>query len=185
MSSQDDAVGMRRLLFCAIFVVLACVAAPLATGAPHATSQRQTSLEQGILREVNRVRATHGLRALRLSRPLQAAASFQTRSLLTQGVFDHDTTASGTFDNRLRRFYPIGSAHSWSVGENLLWSGAGIDALAAVKLWLSSPAHRRVMLEPQWSEAGIGAFGASFAPGVYQGAGAVVVVTMDFGERAR
>ena len=159
--------------------------APLATGASKASTQRHSGLEQAILREVNRVRAAHGLRPLRLSRPLQAAASFQTRSLLTQGVFDHDTSASGTFDNRLRRFYPIGAAHSWSVGENLLWTTAGIDAASAVKLWLESPAHRRVMLEPQWLEAGIGAFGASFASGVYQGAGAVVVVTMDFGARAR
>jgi uncharacterized protein YkwD len=167
-----------------LIVVLACVAAPLAAGTPKASGQRQTSLEQGILREVNRVRATHGLRALTLSRSLQAAASFHTRALLAQGVFEHDTAASGTFGSRLRRFYPASGARSWSVGENLLWSSAGISAEYAVKIWLDSPAHRRTMLEPQWQETGVGAFGAPSAPGVYEPAGAVVVVTMDFGARA-
>lgn len=178
-----DAVDMRRSLCCALIVVLACVAAPLAAGTPKATAQRQATLEQGILREVNRVRAARGLRPLTLSRPLQAAATFQTRSLLTQGVFDHDTAGSGTFSNRLRRFYPVASGRAWSVGENLLWSSAGISAEDAVKIWLESPAHRRTMLDPQWQETGVGAFGSASAPGVYVSAGAVVVVTMDFGRR--
>jgi uncharacterized protein YkwD len=174
---------MRRSLCCALIVVLACVAAPLAAGWPKSAAQRQTSLEQGILRDVNRVRVAHGLRPLTLSRPLQAAASFQTRTLLTQGVFDHDTTAGGTFAGRLRRFYPVAGARSWSVGENLLWSSAGISAESAVEVWLQSPVHRRTMLDPQWQETGVGAFGAASAPGVYGSAGPVVVVTMDFGAR--
>jgi len=174
---------MRRSLSCVLVVVLACVLAPLAAGTPKAAGQRETTLEQGILRDVNRVRVAHGLQPLTLSRSLQAAATFQTRSLLAQGLFDHSTAASGSFGNRLRRFYPVDGAHSWSVGENLLWSSAGISAQSAVRLWLDSPAHRQTMLDPQWHDTGVGAFAASSAPGVYGSAGAVVVVTMDFGSR--
>ena len=175
---------MRRLLPCALVVVLALAVAPLATGTSRTAAQRQLALEQGILREVNRVRSAHGLDALTLSRGLQVAASFNTRALLAQGVFEHDSAASGSFGGRLRRFYPAGNAHGWSVGENLLWGSAGINAESAVKSWLESPGHRRIMLDPTWREAGVGAFAVASAPGVYSDAGPVVVVTMDFGSRA-
>ena len=155
--------------------------APAAVTAP---AQRETALEQGILREVNRVRSERGLRPLVAARGLQAAAAFQSRALLTQGVFDHDTDGSGTFHDRLRRFYPVGASRAWSVGENLLWSSNGIDAATAVRLWLDSPVHRRIMLDPVWREFGAGAVAAPAAPGVYASAGAVVVVTIDFGMRA-
>jgi uncharacterized protein YkwD len=161
----------------------------LATTAQVATSsvspmQREAALEQGLLREVNRVRVDRGLRPLVVSRGLQAAAAFQSRVLISQGLFDHDSTAGGTFADRLRHFYPLGSSSAWSVGENLLWSADGIDATTAVTLWLDSPVHRRIMLDAAWREFGVGALGAPAAPGVYASAGAVVVVTMDFGTRS-
>ena len=174
---------MRRSLCCALVVVLALVAAPLATGRQKASAQREQILEQGILREVNHVRAVRGLRSLTLSKGLQAAAMFQSRALLTQGVFDHDSPGGGTFGERLRRFYPVTGAHAWSVGENLLWGSEQIGAGAAVKLWLDSPEHRKIMLGTTWREFGIGAFRSQSAPGVFASRGAVVVVTIDFGSR--
>jgi uncharacterized protein YkwD len=174
---------MRRSICWAVVSVLALAVAPLATGGAKASAQRQSGLEQGILREVNHVRVDHGLHPLVLSRGLRAAAAFQSRALLAQGVFDHDSPAAGSFAERLRRFYPVGSARAWSVGENLLWSSGGIDATEAVKLWLESPEHRRILLDPSWREFGTGAFGAPSAPGVYASVGAVVVVTIDFGSR--
>ena len=98
-------------------------------------------------------------------------------------MFDHESALGGPFSDRLKRFYPIGSAQSWSVGENLLWSTYGIDAPTAVEDWLNSPAHRKILLDPTWREFGIGAISAPSAPGVYAAAGAVVVVTLDFGVR--
>ena len=175
---------MRRSLCCVLIVVLGLATAPLATGSANASAQREQALEQGILHEVNRVRVAHGLRPLTLSRGLQAAATFQSRALLTQGVFEHESPAGGAFGERLRRFYPVAGASAWSVGENLLWSRKGIDASAAVRLWLDSPTHRKIMLNPTWRESGVGALGAPSAPGVYASAGAVVVVTIDFGSRS-
>lgn len=174
---------MRRSLFCGLVVVLALAAAPLATSGRKTSAQREQTLEQGVLREVNRVRATHGLRSLTISKGLNAAATFQTRALLTQGLFDHDSPAGGAFGERLHRYYPVAGAHAWSVGENLLWSSAGIDAGGVVRRWLDSPGHRRIMLGSTWREFGVGAFAAPSAPGVFSSAGAVVVVTIDFGSR--
>jgi len=174
---------MRRSLCSALLVVVALAAAPLASGTTRATAQREITLEQGILREANRVRASHGLRTLLPSRALQASAAYQSRILLQQGVFDHDTAVGGSFGDRLRRFYPVGTAHSWSVGENLLWSTDGISPAAAVQSWLTSPEHRKILLDPTWREVGVGAISTPAAGGVYASAGAVVVVTMDFGAR--
>ena len=174
---------MRRSLCCALLVVLALAVAPLASGTTRASSQRETGLEQGILREANRVRTGHGLRALALSRALQASAAYQSRILLQQGVFDHDTAIGGSFGDRLRKFYPVGAARTWSVGENLLWSTDGIAPAAAIQSWLDSPEHRKILLDPTWREVGVGAIGTPAAGGVYAAAGPVVVVTMDFGAR--
>ena len=160
------------------------VVATASAAAGTARSERDTALEQAILREVNRVRSDRGLRQLAASHGLQAAAAFQSKALLAQGVFEHDSSGGGTFSDRLRRFYAVGTSRSWSVGENLLWGQDGIDAPTAVKLWLESPEHRKIMLDPGWREFGAGAVAAPSAPGVYASAGAVVVVTIDFGTRA-
>lgn len=162
-------------------LAIALVSSAVAVATP--TGRRQTSLEQGILREVNRQREAHGLRPVASSPQLSAAATFQTHAMLSQGIFGHDSPAGGTFGSRLRRFYSPAGARSWAVGENLLWSAAGLDPQRAVRMWLGSPPHRRIMLDPTWREAGVGAVAATSAPGVYASNGPVVVVTMDFGLR--
>jgi uncharacterized protein YkwD len=174
---------MRRFVWLAVLATILGAVAAAAAPATVAPAQRETALEQGILREVNRVRSDRGLRPLLAARGLQAAAAFQSKALLTQGVFEHDSLAGGALGERLRRFYPVGSARSWSVGENLLWSVDGIDAGSAVKLWLDSPVHRKIMLDPTWREFGAGAVASPSAPGIFSSAGAVVVVTIDFGTR--
>jgi uncharacterized protein YkwD len=175
---------MRRSARYAILAMIALAVVAPATVSAKSAVQREVTLEQSLLRQVNQVRVDHGLRPLALSPRLKAAASFQSRALLVQGVFDHNSAAGGSFGDRLRRFYPVGGARTWNVGENLLWGSDGIDAGSAVKLWLDSPEHRKIMLDPIWREFGIGAFATPSAPGVYASAGAVVVVTIDFGVRA-
>lgn len=177
----------RPLLLCVLLVLLAVPTAvmPAAAGTTtKAGEQRDGVLEQGILREVNRLRAARGLRALTVSSPLQAAAAFQSRDMLERGYFDHDQPGGASFGVRLKRFYPVASGSAWLVGENLLWSSQGITPAAAVKLWLASPPHRRNLFDPTWREVGLGAFDADTATGAFVEAnGPVVVVTMDFGSR--
>lgn len=177
----------RSLVLCALvlLVVLAAFVPATATAKPGASGQRDAALEQGILREVNRVRAARGLRALTLSTPLQSAATFQSRDMIERGYFDHDQPGGVSFGERLRRFYPVVGSGHWSVGENLLWSTQGIGAAAALRLWLASPPHRRNIFDPTWRDAGVGAFVSPTASGAFSAAGGpVVVVTMDFGARS-
>jgi len=177
----------RRLLLWALLGLLALPATAMSSSAgtaAKAADQRDASLEQGILREVNRIRVGRGLRALVVSPALQAAASFQSRDMLDHGYFDHDQPGGTSFSDRLRHFYPFVGGSTWAVGENLLWSSPGIDAAGAVKMWLASPPHRRNLLDPTWREVGLGAFSTAGGTGAFAAAdGPVVVVTMDFGSR--
>lgn len=182
---------MRRLtsLLCSTFVcLLAASIVSVHAGVAARTTvaeQRDAGLEQAVLREVNRLRQSHGLRQLTLSAPLQTAAAFQTRDMLQHGYFDHEQPGRISFGDRLKRFYPVITGASWTVGENLLWSSPTISATEAVKLWLASPPHRRNLFDPAWRDVGVGAFSAPAAPGSFAAAsGPVVVVTMDFGSRA-
>lgn len=181
---------MRRqpLLLCVLLVLLAVPAAVVPASAATTTGaaeQRDSALEQGILREVNRLRTARGLRALTISTSLQAAAAFQSRDMLERGYFDHDQPGGASFGTRLKRFYPLTGDSRWLVGENLLWGSIGITSTAAVRLWLSSPPHRRNLFDATWREVGLGAFETSAPTGAFAEAdGPVVVVTMDFGSRS-
>jgi uncharacterized protein YkwD len=178
----------RSVLLCTLVCLLAAASSTFVSGGAAARTatgvQRETALEQAVLLEVNRLRQVRGLRQLTLSTALQAAASFQTRDMLAHGYFEHEQPGGVSFGDRLKRFYPLISGASWTVGENLLWSSPTISAPDAVKLWLASPPHRRNLYDPAWREVGVGAFSAPSASGSFSSAqGPVVVVTMDFGSR--
>jgi len=141
-----------------------------------------SSLEQGVLQEINSVRREHGLAPLRLSARLSAAARQHSREMAARGYFSHDSANGSSFDRRIARFYPLGGTRYWSVGENLLWSSPDVDPDAALQMWWNSPEHRKNMLTARWREIGVSAVHAATAPGTYGGR-EVTIVTTDFGVR--
>jgi uncharacterized protein YkwD len=155
------------------------VAAPLRASG-HST--RAATLEGQIVATLNRLRAAHGLTALRRSPALTAAAREHSSEMARRGYFGHDSQRWKTFTARLLHFYPHGNGTFWAVGENLLWSTASLDAAAALDMWLASPTHRRTIFKAQWRDLGVGVVHAGSAPGVYGGR-EVVIITTDFGVR--
>jgi uncharacterized protein YkwD len=139
---------------------------------------------RSVLAQINAVRIGKGLRPLRLSRALDAAADAHTRDMGRRGYFSHDSYDGTPFWKRVRRFYPTQGYRSWVAGENLLWATAGIDARRAVKLWMESPNHRRNILKRSWREIGIGSRTFAAAPGAFHGYD-VTIITTDFGLRKR
>ena len=126
-----------------------------------------SSHEASVLKEMNRVRAQHGLCALRLDAHLQRAATAHSREMLATDVFAH-----GAFASRMLHFDVKASI----AGENLAW---GTDdrgtAQAIVAAWLASPHHRANLLRPSFRRAGVGDL-----LGFFQGHGGAHVVTADF-----
>jgi uncharacterized protein YkwD len=175
--------GVRSLVHAQLKSTVA-VAAPARSTAPQRSGARaaMAALESSVVGRVNAVRRSHGLRPLRLSHRLHAAAVFHSKDMGRRGYFEHDSLTGAPFWRRIERFYPSRGFHSWTVGENLLWGSDTYDATFAVREWMNSPAHRKNMLSRDWREVGIGAVFFGRAPGEYAGR-PVTIVTADFGSR--
>ncbi len=151
--------------------MLRCLLALIAAFAlvlPAAAAASGTSRsESAVLREMNRVRALHGLGPLHLDRHLQRAARSHSHEMLATNVFSH-----GAFGSRMLEFDVTGSL----AGENLAWAvGARGTARSIVAAWLASPEHRANLLRPSFRRTGVGELAGSFLG--YHGAR---VVTADF-----
>jgi uncharacterized protein YkwD len=126
-----------------------------------------TRAEAHLLRDLNRVRAAHGLAPLRYDPRLQRAARKHSREMLVTQIFEH-----GAFGARMVQFDVRGSL----TGENLAWgNGSFGTASSIVRAWLASPEHRANLLRPGFTRIGIGDLIGPFLG--YTGAH---VVTADF-----
>ena len=176
--------GSRSVRYVAVILVAVglCVAASPAGASSQRPATSLSSLEQGVLTDINALRKQHGLAPLRLSASLSSAAQQHSTEMAARGYFSHDSANGSTFDRRIARYYPMGSNHYWSVGENLLWSSPDVDAGSALNMWWNSPEHRKNMLTARWREIGLSAVHVVTAPGTYGGR-EVTIVTTDFGVR--
>jgi uncharacterized protein YkwD len=179
-------VGIR---FASVLLPVALVAslAVLAIPAPAASSTSRravtlSSLESGVLRDINTIRTQHHLVAVKLNAGLTAASAQHSQEMGAQGYFEHASHDGTAFWKRIDRWYGEGSFHYWSVGENLLWSASEVDPAVALRLWMSSPEHRANILTARWREIGVSAVRVSAAPGTYEGLD-VTIITTDFGTR--
>jgi len=123
--------------------------------------------ESALLGEMNRVRAVHGLAALRSDAHLQQAAVAHSREMLASNTFAH-----GAFSSRMLQ-YNVSFAVA---GENLAWgTGTLASAHAIVAAWLASPEHRANLLRPSFRRVGVGDLA-----GTFQGHSGARIVTADF-----
>lgn len=137
--------------------------------------------EHAVVVEINAVRRERGLRPLRRSPGLAAAASRHTAGMASLGVFAHELPGGPRFARRFRtRYRPLG--RGWSVAENLAVMWPTLTAREAVRMWLGSPPHRRNLLSPRWRDIGVAVLFAPAAPGDF-GDSDVTLVTADFGVR--
>jgi uncharacterized protein YkwD len=172
----------RKVVVLLAVAGIAALAMPAALAAPGKHRASLSPLEHGVLTEINALRASHHLAALRLSPSLTEAARAHSQEMEADGYFEHNSFDGTAFWKRIQRFYPAASFGFWSVGENLLWSSPDVDAHGALTMWLNSPEHRKNMLDPHWREIGVSAVHEAAAPGVYNGLD-VTIVTTDFGVR--
>jgi uncharacterized protein YkwD len=167
-----------------VFVSLAALAATgTAAAADRSTIAADSSLERSLFAELNKVRAAHGLRPLAASPGLTRAADAHAKSMAVRGFFSHDSADGTPFNRRIARYFGLGKARSWVVGENILYQPQSAGADAAVAGWMASPAHRANILAKDYKLIGISAMRVSLAPGVFGGLDVTILVT-DFGARS-
>ena len=180
---RTPAVKGLAVLACA--AALAVALAPTASSAPSSATHTHAvvaTLQIGVVRRLNAIRADHGLSALHPSAALAAAAAQHSSEMGIDGYFDHTSANGSAFYTRIAHWYSSAGFSHWSVGENLLWFSPDVGASAAVEAWMHSPVHRANILDPLWREVGIGAVHFDDASGAFGGR-AVTIVTADFGVR--
>ncbi|HEV8603292.1 MAG TPA: CAP domain-containing protein [Gaiellaceae bacterium] len=141
-----------------------------------------SALEADVVSRMNGRRAARGLRPLRVSRGLTAAANFHSHQMGLFGFFEHESRNGSAFWRRIERFYPSRGYRTWSVGENIFWESPAATGPSAVHEWMASPPHRENILSREWREVGIAAVHFDVAPGVFGGR-PITIVTADFGLR--
>ena len=127
----------------------------------------------------NRIRAEHGLPALRANRRLRKAARGHSRDMVRNRYFEHTTPEGVTMVDRILRAKYVDKRDGWALGENLAWGTGSLGTpRGAVDAWMASPGHRANLLRRGYRELGVGV-----VLGVPVSDAAGTTYTVDFGVR--
>ena len=172
-------VSIRLLCICALGAALC---APVAGASTQHSVVTLSSLNAGVLAQLNVIRTEHHLARLKVNVGLTKSAAEHSTEMTEDGYFAHTSAGGGAFWKRLLQYYPQLPMKSWAVGENLLWTSGTLNPQQALALWMASPEHRANILNPTWRDIGVSSVSATDAPGTYDGQN-VIVITTDFGVR--
>jgi uncharacterized protein YkwD len=152
---------------------------PGADVAPAAGNLTQVS--QATLCLLNNERVTHGLRPLTEAAGLTQPSAAYSARMVTENFFAHVAPDGSTLTDRLEADGYIDPDGDWTVGENIAWGQGSISTARAITVaWMNSPAHRENILEPDYTEVGIG-----IVPGTPGDASWGATYTTDFGAVVR
>jgi uncharacterized protein YkwD len=118
------------------------------------------NLERQIFRLTNEVRRRHGIPQLTWETSLEKVARTHSADMLRRNYFSHLTPEGQSPHERISASYPFPLSMT---GENI-WSGTGHDASNTSRLarlivnnWMSSAGHRENLLNPKFTDIGVGA----------------------------
>jgi uncharacterized protein YkwD len=115
------------------------------------------TLVQATVCLLNQERSRYALSPLHLNARLSRAALAHSRDMVAHQYFAHTTPSGVTPADRVRATGYLGSARSWTIGENIAWGTLTLSSPeAAVDAWMGSPHHRANILYSAYREIGIG-----------------------------
>jgi uncharacterized protein YkwD len=104
-----------------------------------------------VLQLVNQERQSRGLSAVRYDATLESQAEQYCCEMIYYDFFDHDNPETGTsLGDRAAEF----EYEYWVIGENL--AAGQPDPVAVMEDWMNSPGHRENILNPSFTELGVG-----------------------------
>jgi uncharacterized protein YkwD len=176
----------RRVLALSLFAVCAAVASH-GTAAAGAVSCGDAStpvealsidqFERSVVCITNQRRADAGRPPVRPNATLARAAARHSEAMVSGRFFSHLAPGGRGLAERARASGYVRGAARWRVGENLRWAIRELSTPSeVVEAWMVSQPHRRVLLDDQFREIGIGA--VLGAPVLQQPAGAVTVTAL-------
>jgi uncharacterized protein YkwD len=142
------------------------------------------TLNQQVFADINKLRRSHGLVALRESKALDRAALAHSLQMGQKSFFSHNSADGEQFYVRVKRYYSAAGYTHWTVGENLLWDAPSVSAATALQQWIKSPPHLKNLETAKWRDLGVSAVTVPRAGGPYGGQ-RVTIITTDFGVRTR
>ena len=146
---------------------------------PAAAAAPEPNMRAALRCLVNATRAEHSLRALRSDARLNAAADRHSADMVARGFFAHVTPDGRSVAERIRESGYLGGSQDWALGEDIGWGTGALSTPASIfRAFMNSPPHRRVILDRDFREIGVGVAQGVPVPG--QGTGATF--TLDFGE---
>ena len=111
---------------------------------------QQTSYEKEVVRLVNEARKNSGLRELTYNWELSRVARYKSQDMRDNSYFSH---TSPTYGSPFRMIKSFGISYK-TAGENIARGQASPSAV--VNAWMSSPGHRANILNPSFTEIGVG-----------------------------
>jgi uncharacterized protein YkwD len=180
--------GLGRVPFAAVLagvvlLVTPSLAAAQGTGC-HFTRSAATAAPEPNMRSalrclVNVERARHGLPMLRSSQELNVAADGHGADMVARHYFAHVSPEGASVADRVRASGYLGGSDDWALGEDIGW-GTGSESTpeSIFQAFMNSPPHRRVILDRDFRQIGVGV--AAGVPVSVPGDGATFV--LDFGD---
>jgi uncharacterized protein YkwD len=125
----------------------------VAPGLRAATEDPLSGLVREVFTLANRQRRLHGVRELEWNQALAEQALRHSVNMMQSGLFSHKDQTGVTLAARLRA-----ASIRWSrCGENIFREyGMEDPADAAIEGWLKSPLHRKSLLDPLFTQTGVG-----------------------------
>lgn len=165
----------RRLALVSLLAISLCA---LVQPAP-ADARRSARLDRSeatLIKLMNAARVQEGLRPLRVSQRLNRAANGHSWDMVVANYFSHTSRNGTSSSSRVRRY-----KNARQVGENLAYvprSQRRGAAWRVARMWMDSPSHRAVMLNPAFRRVGV-----ARQVGRMGGGGRRIVFTADFTSR--
>ncbi len=125
--------------------------------------QHPKGLERLILKLTNEARRKNGLPPLDWDTSLAVMAQQKSDDMLKKNYFAHTSPEGKTFKDRVQEEQPAAFRTMSQVGENIYMGNRfdySVDVKTQARLivdgWMTSPGHRRNMLDPNYTHVGVG-----------------------------
>lgn len=133
----------------ALALLFALALAGCATQAPTSAVEEVALTREDGLSAVNAFRTRNNLKPVTISESLMQAAAFQSEAMARRDTLGH--TVAGALPGRVERFGYRWSTTAENIGRNYPDYAAMMDG------WITSPGHRRNLLNPNVTEVGFAA----------------------------
>jgi uncharacterized protein YkwD len=152
-SEEGGPVGVRARIMYRIWI-LATIAVASALSAGRAGDGKSTipsENEQKLLELTNQERKKKELPPLALSPLLSKVARAHSENMARQGKMEHNLDGKTPLDRLRAADYQFDRG-----GENIAAGDPGISMPGVIKAWMESKGHRETILQPDYTEVGVG-----------------------------